>query len=499
MRVTLRRQGKFVSTYGLGKITCASESRYELIIVDRAGRPVSPLTEWYRLRKQPGNDGTRRTYLGFLFPFFGYLLREGLAWNAQPEQIRLCVKTFLRDEVKCLVSRDTQLDGYLVELSGSSPLSQSSLRVLLAALRDFYLVMNDAGLYPYANPMNSQLLRSWKQEHIKHVVNRGAPDHAGIRGEMWQDSNTFPTAFFRQRRKQPWYPNTALTSEQVQVSLQKDLLWMIHHATTQRDTLVLLLLRTTGARLHEILSLTAGGYRKARDPYRAFVRNKGSHGCEEKEIHFPSAIEAALVRYVRTERARYDPQGRRRLEELDDTDPLFLTRRGTPYDREAFYHHWRKLYAGRPSQSSLDRVRTPQSMPIEFTPHDIRHLYVTWLLTQMRKRYGHDAGKMANLRWALQQRMAWRSPLTIECYDHSFSERERLEQFDEFQRSVEEQVETPWKQGGSPTSRATALASREFPDPRKTSTAAIDSGRVGEGGNGMQRDLSDLAFWKDER
>jgi hypothetical protein len=84
MRILPREHGQFVSRFGLRKVVGPPGGRYTLIIVDSSGRLVSPLTEWYRLRKQPGPDGTRRTYLGFLLPFFGYLLTHdvnfGTSW-----------------------------------------------------------------------------------------------------------------------------------------------------------------------------------------------------------------------------------------------------------------------------------------------------------------------------------------------------------------------------------------------------------------------------------
>ena len=74
MRALAREQGRFVSRAGLRKVAGPSDGHYALIIVDSNGCPVSALTEWYRLRRQSGSPGTRRTYLGFLLPFFGYLL-----------------------------------------------------------------------------------------------------------------------------------------------------------------------------------------------------------------------------------------------------------------------------------------------------------------------------------------------------------------------------------------------------------------------------------------
>jgi integrase len=373
MRIKGRELGRFVALSGFRKITGPPGGRYEVLIVDGNGRPVSPLCEWYRLRKHPGPDSTRRTYLNFLQPFFAYLTARGYAWNAAPEHIRSYVKAFLQEDIACEVSRDIALDGYRITLTGGSPLSQSSLRVLLAAIRDFYAVMAEAGLYAYANPMCSQLLQRWKHERMKSIANSGAPDHAGTRSESWHETNQQPKAFFRQRRGEPWKPDVTLTSEQIQQQMNTDLYWMTMHASTQRDRLVFLLLRETGARLSEILSMTAGGYRKAKDPYQAYIMNKGSYGREEKLISMTPSIEAALVRYVRTERAKLDPKGRKRLSQLEDSDPIFLTRRRTPYTRDAFYHHWRKLFATRPPQKEGE-----QELPLlEYTPHDMRHLRVT--------------------------------------------------------------------------------------------------------------------------
>jgi hypothetical protein len=146
-------------------------------------------------------------------PFFSFVFKKGAAWNGEPEHIRSLVKAFLRDEVACRVVRDRDAEGYEMQLSGASPLAQSSLRVLCAALRDFYAVMADAGLYAYGNPMRSELLSAWKREYLKQVSNAGAPEHAGIRSETQEESRKHPTAYFRQKRGLPWKPALALEPE----------------------------------------------------------------------------------------------------------------------------------------------------------------------------------------------------------------------------------------------------------------------------------------------
>ena len=454
-----------------------------LLLKGQNGRPVSPLCEWYRLRKQPGPNGTRTTYLAFLQPFFAYLLTHDAAWNAPPEYIRRSVKAFLLEDVGCRVSSDTTLDGYHITLTSASPLCSSSLNVLLAAIRDFYAVMAEAGLYAYPNPMCSQMLQRWKREHLKSLGNAGAPDHAGTREESWQETNERPTAYFRLRRGKVWHPDAALTSEQIQERMNTDLDWMTRQTTTQRDRLVFLILRETGARLNEVLSMTAGGYRQAKDPYQAYVTNKGSYGREDKLIHLSQPLEAALVRYVRTERAKLDPQGRKRLSQLEDTDPLFLTRRRTPYTPEAFRHHWRKLFAARPPQTD---AQTEIPFPfLEFSPHDVRHLRVTSWLSEIRKI--QDVDRVQRLRRCVQRRMAWRSPLTILCYDHSFTEYEEEEEFAVFQRTTE--------------SKAEALAVVPKQPANTDSIVQISEPQtlqLSQPSAAVLQVLADLAFWEDE-
>src|SRR5438270_4849866 len=97
--------------------------------------------------------------------------------------------------------------------------------------------------------------------------------------------------------------------------------YIVKKDTYKSDQVILLLVRQTGARISEVLEMTAGGYRAARHAGRALVKNKGSRGCEEKTIHFTTSVERHLLDYIRTERAHYDPKGRKRLEDLDDSDP----------------------------------------------------------------------------------------------------------------------------------------------------------------------------------
>ncbi len=422
MRAKGRKQGRFVALSGLKKLAAPPGSQYPLLIVDTAGSPVFFLCEWYRRKKAIDPGRTPDTYLDMALPWAGFLLRRGYAWNAKPEQLLAFLVEFLRDDIGCLVGSDSHReDGLFVQTTGASPLSKSSLGVLLAALTSVYDILIGSGYYAYQNPMRSERMIQLKQEHLRQVKNAGAPDHAGIRSETHQETNrAFPTNQFRQRRKKVWEPQVVLEPDAVHKRMHETIDYMIRHATFQRDRVILLIIRQTGARISEVIEMTVGGYRKARHTGRALVKNKGSRGCEEKTIHFTTSVDRYLHDYIRTERARYDPQRRKRVEDLDDHDPLFLTRTGKPYSRAAFYHHWNKLFA--PAQRQFKKQEQ-----VEFTPHDLRHLRVTRAVIKYRQDANGDAAVEAELLGGFQQLMGWRSPETMKIYLQTMNQRKAIE------------------------------------------------------------------------
>ena len=174
-------QHTLLASSGLRKVPGKPGSAFAIIVVDQQGRPVSHLSEWYRRRHEPGPDRTRQTYLAMLFPVMGFFLARGYAWNDPPERVRSYLVEFLRERLTCRMQPDQDREGYWIETSRTSPLSKSGLGVLLAAIKDFYRVMCEAGYYTYPNPMTSQLLEQWRRERARLIGSSGAPDHAGVR------------------------------------------------------------------------------------------------------------------------------------------------------------------------------------------------------------------------------------------------------------------------------------------------------------------------------
>jgi len=183
-----------------------------------------------------------------------------------------------------------------------------------------------------------------------------------------------------------------------------------------REKAVLELLRNTGARLHEIVSLSAGGYRNAGLAGQAKIINKGSSGREVKTIYFAHnpRVEQLLAAYLKQVRPLHDPQGRTSLSELEDAEPFFLTARKTPYSVKSFYWYWYRAYE--PLQALC---------PVRFSIHDIRHLFVSEFLITLRLACGSGTDHFDAERYLREREafgslvMGWQSRRTIDIYDQS--------------------------------------------------------------------------------
>jgi integrase len=170
-----------------------------------------------------------------------------------------------------------------------------------------------------------------------------------------------------------------------------------------RDQIVVRMAYETGARISELVQLTIGDWRKRGCNQEAMTFSKGSRGRRVKVVRFSPETAKMLRQYVNTDRKTLD-SSHRRLEQLDDRDPLFLSKRRHPYSYEAFKPHWYALC---------------QVTQIDLNIHGLRH----WFVTQsIREIVANATGTEAILRGkeALVRYMAWRSSETLEAYEHYF-------------------------------------------------------------------------------
>src|SRR5260370_4783941 len=189
------------------RIKGSPSATYEVVFGDQQGHLLVALTEWYRIRSGQGPTSTRDTYLACLVSVFSFLSEKGCAWNAGPEQLRPVLIDFYRERLGCLIRPDRGRERIEVLNTRDTPLQESTLQVLRSALRDFYLSMRDERLYVFPNPLTSETLVYLKHLHEQAIVNAGAPDHAGIRGELHERTRRLPTAFLRYPKAGVWKPD----------------------------------------------------------------------------------------------------------------------------------------------------------------------------------------------------------------------------------------------------------------------------------------------------
>src|SRR5439155_306602 len=190
-----------------------------------------------------------------------------------------------------------------------------------------------------------------------------------------------PVGFFQVKR-QPLEPPVARDSESTRLAILAGVRYMIDHAPP-REAVILRILLESGARVSEVLGLTAGGLRRAHNPkigidVAALVRNKGEHTLR-KPIWCSAETREQLRRYIARERSQLDVEGRTGLQELGDDEPIFLSRRKRQLEYSGFRIVFNRLldktqrhFATAPQKPDAVRIALPS-----ITPHTIRHLHTT--------------------------------------------------------------------------------------------------------------------------
>jgi integrase len=445
MRMQRGPRGQFSSLYGTTTLRFTPDfpyppggPRYERLVFDANNQLIVPLNEWYHLLKGTGAARTRDTYLAVLRPWFGFLINNGYQWNARPEAVREYTRLFLL-EAGCAL-RTGRVEGWLVQATNRSPMSANGLHLLIAALRSFYTLMrrgvfdlHDQGyhpLYAFDNPMYSKVLVAWRSEHRRWIRNAGAPNHAGIRSESRADTASQPVGFF-QVRVQPLEPPVARDSEATRLAILAGVRYMIDHAPV-REAVILRIMLESGARVSEVLALTARGLRMAHNPkigidVAAFVRNKGDHTLA-KPIWCSADTREQLRRYIAQDRSQFDPHRRTRLEQLGDDEPIFLSRRKRQLEYSGFGSVFKRLLAKaqRHFGSAPQHPDAMRALLPAITPHTIRHLHTTFRVKKVRELFTNPAERERALE-ALVDDLGWRSAEMLKTYDHAITRSELKE------------------------------------------------------------------------
>ena len=347
--------------------------------------------------QQQLSDGTARTYLMCLLPYFTYLTTDEWRkqredqWNSRPDAVQESVRDYLVYRLGCKVQPKSTYA--YVKLTAQSP---STVRLFLAALKQFYAVMIREGYYSHSNPLldvTSRLLREIEREESggRHRM----PQSSGVEEPT---TNHFSANFFRLAHDQ-WEVQPVDDPE-----LGKKLVGGFAPANLcLRDQIVVRLILETGARIREVLRLTVGDWRARGCNQEARACSKGSRGRRVKTLRFSSTTARMLRQYLNTDRLQLDLE-QRRLDQLSDADPLFLSQRRKSYDYEAFKRHWYKLC---------------KTVGLDLNVHALRH----WYTTQSMRLIAEEAKSSAEItlrKEALVRYMAWRNPETLRTYENYF-------------------------------------------------------------------------------
>jgi integrase len=176
---------------------------------------------------------------------------------------------------------------------------------------------------------------------------------------------------------------------------------------------VVRILFESGARVSEILDLTAQDWSVSQFMNQFVARNKGSFGIRTKRLVVSSATAKLCRRYFDSDAEGRRAHDRRRLtlNDLVNVDaealgkvPLFVTNRGTPLSAKVFRRaHWKPAL---------------RAASIHASPHQVRHWFVTNALRMIEKS-SKDENEILQRKAELVQYMGWRSAeRTLKAYEH---------------------------------------------------------------------------------
>ena len=225
-----------------------------------------------------------------------------------------------------------------------------------------------------------------------------------------------------------------------------------------RELCIIRTLFESGARISEVLALTAQDWSVSHFMNRLRAQNKGSHGLRVKHVVI-SQITAKLYRryfddpdvgrrahapdqLTMHELTRLLASGSERLAEI----PLYITERGTAMSAKLFRdYYW---------------TRALRSIGIDADPHQTRHWFVTNALRTIERTSKSDA-EIRRKKEELIQYMAWRSgERTLRAYEHI----QRLDDFAATLNSIHRSMQ-----------RRETTAARNAASNKKVREAAVES------------------------
>lgn len=411
---------------------------------------------------------TVQTYLYSLLPYFSWLdsdiwqMRASHTWDAPPQQVRRAIDDYLVSQLQCKVLPHQQGWQYIAITSGT----RSTLRIFLAALKMFYQIMRQRGIYTFANPLVDSMSATIAAAlaHLDHEEGGKTPprmpEQSGVEAPGRRPKHRLTDSYYKLEHEE-WHPQIINDPKLPGFILEGGRKLSLKH-TRLRDEVVTWLLFETGARVSEVTGLMVNDWAVLGTHTKAKTFSKGSSGRRIKTISFAENTVTLLRRYFDEERIRFDPNGYT-LEEyllltkqkrVDlSTIPLFLTSQGTQLTpKEYREHYWNPAC---------------HAVGIEADVHQARH----WLVTRsVRDIYETSKSKEEIERrlHGLIEYMKWKNEETLVAYQHYFDEQRDADTRDDFHRRMHAEVHQylEERRQGKPKRMALSTAKGSSPSTR---------------------------------
>ncbi len=276
------------------------------------------------------------------------VLREGWSLTGSPAVVRNLVREYLCVGAKCKVTTRPDTFGLKVTYVKETDESRINVRILLTALRRFFDLLIEKGIYRFPNPLlhedaarvGSSIRESYR-EAIRSLEGRepmpacsGVDPPSGIR---------LSESYFRCVEREwvpksiddPDFPNTVYAAGKA-------------HGWGLREVCIARTLFEAGARISEITELSVLDWAYSQFMNRLSAKNKGSLGVRTKVLVVSQPTAKLYRKYFDDDmegRRLHDPGGLTLAkvgETLDHNPqalakiPLFITCRGTPMSARCF-------------------------------------------------------------------------------------------------------------------------------------------------------------------
>jgi integrase len=338
-------------------------------------------------------------------------IQTGRRWDGEPDFVRLAIKDYLVQLLRCKV-REHRLGFHLVAITSGT---KSTVRIFLASMKLFYSVMIQRGYYLFSNPLQdrlSSLLINLEDDQTPHDMLPQMPERSGVVPPRPKQKQRLSDSYFK-LEKEDWVPQI-IDDPTLPALILAGGEHLKHWG--DRERCVTRLLFESGGRVSEVVGLTLSDWVARGMLQEANAFSKGSYGRRVKFLRFSSETSKLLRRYFDGERRVLDPHhasldeylAMARSKQVDlQTIPLFLSRQRTPLSAKTYREH-----AWNPACRAAG---------IEVDIHQSRHWHVTMAFREIYKQGFQDDSAVQQRLRALIEYMKWKSGWEmVEVYQHYF-------------------------------------------------------------------------------